>query len=90
MNEIGKNLGFLCKNRWLDLAVTGACVAVTAQAIVAGIDELMAYAVPAGIGIIRQFMPLLTFPFVASIGIALLMTLSWADWLPFTMFSWAN
>jgi len=37
------------------------------------------------IGLFRQFMSLLSFPFILSVGIALLLAIDWAGWLPFTI-----
>ncbi|MDQ6966840.1 MAG: hypothetical protein Q9M23_07960 [Mariprofundaceae bacterium] len=81
--SVGKNMGFLCKNRWLDLATTAVCLAITTYAIRSDTDELIAFAIPAGLGVFRQFAPLLSFPFVVSIGIAVILCLDWIGFLPF-------
>jgi len=81
--SVGKNMGFLCKNRWLDLGITVSCVAITAYSIMTDTEELIAFAIPAGLGIFRQFAPLLSFPFVVSLGIAAILTLDWAGLIPF-------
>ncbi|MDQ6972023.1 MAG: hypothetical protein Q9M30_05180 [Mariprofundaceae bacterium] len=81
--SVGKNMGFLCKNRYLDLGITVGCVAITAYSIMTDTEELIAFAIPAGLGIFRQFAPLLSFPFVVSLGIATILTLDWAGLIPF-------
>jgi len=83
MGSVGKNMGFLCNNRWLDLGITLACAGISAYAIKGDIDELIAFAVPAGIGLFRQFAPLLSFPYVVSIGIAIILAMDWAGLIPF-------
>lgn len=85
MGSVGKNMGFICRSRWLDLAITAACVGIAAFAIRGDIDELIAFAIPAGIGVFRQFVPLLSFPYVVSIGIAVILAMDWAGLLPFSL-----
>jgi len=83
MNSVGRNMGFLWNNRWFDLSITLVCTGIAAYAIKGDIDELIPFAIPAGLGIFRQFAPLLSFPFVVSLGIAAILALDWAGFLPF-------
>lgn len=77
MSSTEKNMGFIFNSRLLDALMTLACIALAALGFYMNDDMIVAYAVPAGIGLFRQFVALLTFPYVVSIGIAtLLMSLS--------------
>jgi len=67
MNSVEKNLGFIFNNRWLDAALTFACLALTGLGIMMNDDVMVVFSVPAGMGLFRQCVPLLTFPFVVSI-----------------------
>jgi len=70
MGSVEKNMGFIFNSRWLDAALTLACMALTTLGIWMNDDMIVAFAVPAGIGLFRQFVPLLTFPYVLTIFFA--------------------
>jgi len=70
MGSVEKNMGFIFNSRVLDAALTMACVCFAALGIMMADDMMVAFAVPAGIGLFRQFAPLLTFPYVVSIFIS--------------------
>ena len=70
MSSVEKNMGFIYNSRMLDALLTLSCIALTAMGIIMDDDMMVAFAVPAGIGLFRQFAPLLTFPYVVSIFFA--------------------
>lgn len=74
MSSVEKNMGFIFNSRWLDASVTLLCSVLAAIGFALHDDLIVAYAVPAAIGLFRQFVALLTFPYVVSIGIATLLT----------------
>lgn len=74
MSSTEKNMGFIFNSRLLDGLMTLACVALAALGFYMSDDMMVAYAIPAGIGLFRQAVALLTFPYVVSIGIATLLT----------------
>ncbi|MDX8398209.1 MAG: hypothetical protein R8K49_07825 [Mariprofundaceae bacterium] len=67
MNSVEKNMGFIYDSRSLDALLTVACIGLAALGVMMNDDMMVAFAVPAGIGLFRQFVPLLTFPFIVSI-----------------------
>ena len=67
MNSVEQNMGFIYNSRWLDAALTLTCTALAVLGIATHDDVMVVFAVPAGIGLFRQCVPLLTFPFVVSI-----------------------
>ena len=71
------NMGFLFNSRHIDFAITLACLMIGALGISQDDDLLISFIVPAGIGIFRQFAPLLTVPYVFSIGISVFMLMIW-------------
>lgn len=74
MSSTEKNMGFIFNSRLLDALMTLSCTALAALGIYMHDDMMVAFAIPAGIGLFRQFVALLTFPYVVSIGIATLLT----------------
>jgi len=70
MGSVEKNMGFIFDSRWMDSALTLTCIGLTALSIFMNDDMMVAFAVPAGIGLFRQFVPLLTFPYVITIFFA--------------------
>jgi len=70
MSSVEKNMGFIYNSRLLDALLTLSCIGLTALGIIMDDDMMIAFAVPAGIGIFRQFAPLLTFPYVVSMFFA--------------------
>lgn len=70
MGSVEKNMGFVFNSRMLDAVLTLACICFAGLGILMKDDLMIAFAVPAGIGIFRQFAPLLTFPYVVSIFIS--------------------
>jgi len=75
MSSTEKNLGFVYNSRLLDALITLACIALAILGFYMHDDLIIAFAIPAVIGVFRQFVALLTFPFVISIGIATLLTI---------------
>jgi len=67
MSSVEKNMGFIYNSRFLDLLLTLACIVLAGLGIMMNDDNMVGFAVPAGIGLFRQFAPLLTFPYVVSI-----------------------
>lgn len=76
MSSVEKNLGFIYNSRLLDLMLTLACAAIAGLGFMINDDKMVAFAVPAGIGLFRQAMPLLTFPYVLTIFFATVVTAS--------------
>jgi hypothetical protein len=74
MSSTEKNMGFIFNSRLLDALLTLACVALAALGFYMSDDMMIAYAIPAAIGLFRQVVALLTFPYVVSIGIATILT----------------
>jgi len=72
-------MGFLFNSRWVDLAFTFAALVISVFAILDNDDLLIAFCIPAGIGIFRQFMAYMTVPYVLSYGIAVLLLGVWLD-----------
>ncbi len=73
------NIGFIFDSRWADLAFTLAAILIAAFGVLAHDDLLVAFCIPAVIGIFRQFLAYMTVPFVLSYGIAVLLGLIWLD-----------
>jgi len=73
MNSVEKNMGFIFNSRWLDASLTLLCIVLAAIGFALHDDLVVAYAIPAAIGLFRQFAALLTFPYVVSVGIATLL-----------------
>lgn len=65
--SVAKNMGFIYNSRLLDLLLTTACIMLAAMGAMIDGDHMVAFAVPAAIGLFRQVVPLLTFPYVVSI-----------------------
>jgi len=76
MGSVEKNMGFIFDSRTLDIALTLSCIALAGLAIYMDDDMMIAFAVPAGIGLFRQVVPLLTFPYVITIFFATALTSS--------------
>jgi len=67
MGSMEKNMGFIFNSRLLDALLTITCIALAVLGFKMNDDMMVAFAVPAGIGLFRQFVPLLTFPYVITI-----------------------
>lgn len=74
MSNVEKNIGFIYNSRLLDAGLTLFCIVMAAIGFYLHDDLIIAYAIPAAIGLFRQFVALLTFPYVVSVGIATLLT----------------
>jgi len=70
MGSVEKNMGFIFNNRWMDASLTLTCIGLAALGIYMNDDMMVAFAVPAGIGLFRQVVPLLTFPYVVTMFFA--------------------
>ena len=70
MSSVEKNMGFIFNSRWLDAALTLSCIGLTTLGFLIHDDLMVAFAVPAVIGVFRQVLPLLTFPYVVTIFFA--------------------
>ncbi|RMG92615.1 MAG: hypothetical protein D6703_01440 [Zetaproteobacteria bacterium] len=69
MGSVEKNLGFIFNSRLLDSLLTLACLTLAVLGFAVDHEILIGFAVPGAIGLFRQFVPLLTFPFVVSVGL---------------------
>jgi len=83
--NMGQNMGFVFNSRWFDLAVTLICTGLGVAGLVSGHEGLTAFSVPAAIGLFRQAVPLLTFVYVLTIGLAMVMTYMHLDSLAYVM-----
>jgi len=83
--NMGKNMGFVFNSRLFDLSVTCISAVIGALGVLSHHDGLVAFCVPAAIGLFRQAYPLLTFVYVMSVGIAVVLSVIYIDQMPRVM-----
>ncbi|TLS77973.1 hypothetical protein FE236_02465 [Mariprofundus erugo] len=86
--NMGKNIGFVFNSRCCDFCITTVCVALGGLGALTGHEGLVAFCVPAAIGLMRQAFPLLTFVYVVTIALSLGLTFIHLEELPRVLEKW--